>query len=413
MKKAEKIKKEEQGRVAALHRLDLLDTPAEKAYDNITELAAYICETPIALINLIDEDRQWMKSKVGVPFDETPRDSTFCRYAISNAYEFLEVKDARKDERFNDNIFVQSEKNPIVFYAAYPLKDPDGFVVGMLSLIDHKPRKLNDRQKQALATLGSQIELLFEIRLKNIQLKSSESDLKRHNDLLKNFAGAVSHDLKMPLASIIMTIDILKTKYGKLMDEQGISYLNRLKQSSFGMSDYITNILEYYETENVSSKDYAEDPFGLRGFLESIVDMLNIEEDCEINLPQEDVDMVCNRSGLEQIFLNLLGNSLKYNDKKKAVITVKAHEKNGYYNFEVTDNGMGIQEDHQEHIFDLFNIANERDRYGKKGNGIGLSTVHKLVHKLGGTIAVDSEVGKYTTFTFSIRKQKSRKQETV
>src|SRR5699024_6550270 len=146
---------------------------------------------------------------------------------------------------------------------------------------------------------------------------------------------AVSHDLKMPLSSIIMTIDILKSKYGDKMDEYGLAYLDRLKQSSFGMSDYISNILAYYETENVSSEDFSEHPFDLKGFLESIIDMLNIEGDCEINFPEDNMDLVCNRSGLEQVFLNLLGNSLKYNDKQKTIIDIEAKEDKGFYEFRI------------------------------------------------------------------------------
>src|SRR5699024_10726565 len=158
----------------------------------------------------------------------------------------------------------------------------------------------------------------------------------------------------------------------------------------------------------VSSEDFSEHPFDLKGFLESIIDMLNIEGDCEINFPEDNMDLVCNRSGLEQVFLNLLGNSLKYNDKQKTIIDIEAKEDKGFYEFRITDNGMGIPEDQLENIFDLFSIANERDRYGKKGNGIGLSTVQRLVHKLGGEISVESEYGKYTSFTFSIKKQKAK-----
>src|SRR5699024_1849256 len=119
---------------------------------------------------------------------------------------------------------------------------------------------------------------------------------------------------------------------------------------------------KYYETENISSLDYSKNPFGLKEFLEDIIDMLNIEEDCEINYPEKNFDLICNRSGLEQVFLNLLGNSLKYNDKKKTRITIQAREYDTFYAFSVTDNGMGIPKEKQETVFNLFSIAAEQDK---------------------------------------------------
>lgn len=401
--------KNEEARLAALNELAIIDTPNERQYDNITGMAAYICDTPIALINIVGAEKQWTKSQIGMGKCETARETSFCAHAILNEHEFMEVEDARLDERFKDNPNTTRAKKPVIYYAGYPLKDAQGYALGTLCLIDHKPRKLNKRQKQAMITLGKQVEMLFDLRLKNNELEKSKADLKHHNDLLKEFAGAVSHDLKMPLSSVILTIDLLKSKYGENLDQQALQYLKRLKQSAFGMSDYITNILEYYETEEISSKDVEEKPFGLKSFLEGILDMLNTESDCEINLPENNFNLICNHSGLEQIFLNLLGNSLKYNDKDKAVITIGAKEKNGFYEFEITDNGMGIPEEKRDKIFDLFSTAIPQDRQGKKGNGIGLSTVQKLVHKLGGEIGVNSVLGKSTTFSFSVKKQKPKK----
>ncbi len=405
--------KNEKVRITALKKLNILDTPSEEQYDNITELAAYICDVPIALIALVDEKRKWIKAKVGVEYCEVPREDSFCAHAILNSDEVLQVPDTRLDHRFKDNPMVTRDEDPILFYVGFPLKGGDGNVLGTLCLMDHRPRQFNEQQLKALKTFGHQVEILFELRLKNNQMRASKKELRKQNTLLKNFAGAVSHDLKMPLSNIIMTIDLLKAKYAEKLDESGFAYLKKLKQSAFGMSDYISNILAYYETENVSSQDYAEKPFGLKEFLESIIDMLNIERNCEINLPDYNFDLICNRSALEQIFLNLLGNSLKYNDKEKTIISIGCEEEEGFYKFELTDNGIGIPKDQQDKVFDLFSVAADKDRHGKKGNGIGLTTVHKLVEKLGGKIAVDSELGKYTTFTFTIEKQQPKTQKTA
>ena len=138
--------------------------------------------------------------------------------------------------------------------------------------------------------------------------------------------------------------------------------------------------------------------------MEEIIELLNINIDCEINLPEENIEMHANKAALEQIILNLVGNSIKYNDKKKIKIDIDCTEKEGFYLFSISDNGMGIPKNKIQHIFELFATTGKLDRNGKKGNGIGLSTVKKLIKKLEGKIEVFSELGKGTTFHFSVKK---------
>ncbi|MEP0479338.1 MAG: ATP-binding protein, partial [Nonlabens sp.] len=123
---------------------------------------------------------------------------------------------------------------------------------------------------------------------------------------------------------------------------------------------------------------------------------------CDIHLPEVNHTIHCNRVALEQIFLNLIGNSIKYNDKEETVIDLSINLDDSHYIFKVTDNGRGIPADKLDSIFDLFSTVGEYDREGQKGHGIGLSTVKQLVEKLGGEISVNSELGKNTTFTFSV-----------
>ena len=158
-----------------------------------------------------------------------------------------------------------------------------------------------------------------------------------------------------------------------------------------------------YETDKLSPRE-EEDQFDIHHLLEEIVDLLNITEDCEINFPENNLDLICNRVALEQILLNLLSNSLKYNDKEKILIDISCEEQKDVYYFSVNDNGMGIPQDKQKDIFELFATIDQIDRNGNRGNGIGLSTVQKLVNSLGGEIQVKSIIGKSTSFTFSIEK---------
>jgi PAS domain S-box-containing protein len=164
---------DEDARLRALEELQLLDSPAEQEFDDITLLASFICDTPIALISLIDKDRQWFKSRVGLDIPETPRNIAFCAHAILGD-DVFEVPDAAADQRFADNPVVTSDPH-LRFYAGMPLKTSDNHNIGTLCVIDRNPRRLNDAQREALRALGRQIMRLVELR-KSTRL---QSDLRR------------------------------------------------------------------------------------------------------------------------------------------------------------------------------------------------------------------------------------------
>jgi signal transduction histidine kinase len=330
---------------------------------------------------------------------EAPRKFSHCGHAILNPDVLMEVPDTREDERFFDNPFT-IEDPKILFYAGMPLKAYNGAVMGTLCVLDVKPKVLSKEQRDALQSLAKQVENLFELRRHNVQLEKASQELQNRNEQLKNFAGIVSHDMKMPLANMIITTDLLKAKYSDNFDEEGIQYLNYLKQSSFKLSNYITGILQHYESDSLT--EHTDEEFDIHDLLEGIIDLLNINDNCVINLPEENMMLNCNRIALEQIFLNLIGNSLKYNNKEEIVIDVLCTNGGKFYNFSITDNGVGIPKDKQEDIFELFTVIEEQDRSGNRGNGIGLSTVKKLINSLGGDISVTSEVNKGTTFHFSM-----------
>lgn len=386
--------------MAAVRSYHLLDTLPEKDFDNITALTANICDVPISLVTLLDADRNFLKSHYGIPFNESPRDISFCGHAILEESNIFIIEDARKDIRFKDNPLV-TDMNAI-FYAGVRLVNSEGYPLGTLCVFDTKPRILTKSQKKALTAMAYQVVNLFEARKRNRALLSVQKELRERNEELKNFAGVVSHDMKMPLANMIITSDMLRTKYGQHLDEQGKEYLDYIKQSSFTLSEYVTGLLEHYETDKTAS--LRSEPFDSQDLLEEIIELLNINVDCEINLPEENIEMLANKVALEQILLNLIGNSLKYNDKKKIKIDIDCEEKDGYYHFTITDNGMGIPKDRIGNIFDLFVTTGTLDRNGKKGNGIGLSTVKKLVNRLNGEIEVSSTLGEGTTFIFTIKK---------
>jgi two-component system, NtrC family, sensor kinase len=182
------IQAPDQDRVAALQKYAILDTEPEQAFDDLTLLASFVCKTPIALISLVDENRQWFKSKVGLDTSETPRDIAFCSTAIQQV-DVMVVPDTMKDERFRNNPLVVAEPR-IRFYAGAPLITEEGYALGTLCVVDHAPREFGADQKEALQALGRLVLAQLEFR-RNLQLLKealtdrTQAEHERERELLK------------------------------------------------------------------------------------------------------------------------------------------------------------------------------------------------------------------------------------
>ena len=169
-------------RLAALKEYHILDTETEQSYDDITALAAHICEVPIAMISLVDEARQWFKSKVGMDQQQTPREVAFCAHAILQDKPFI-VRDATKDRRFAGSALVTGEPH-IRFYAGIPLINPEGLALGTLCVIDHQPRQLSAEQLKTLQALSRQVMALLELRRISARLANALEQVKTLQELL-------------------------------------------------------------------------------------------------------------------------------------------------------------------------------------------------------------------------------------
>jgi len=165
-------------RLAALDRYAILDTEPEQSFDDLVILASHVCKTPMALLSLVDDRRQWFKSAVGVQVRETPREFSFCAHAIQKQEHLFIVQDTLKDERFRDNPLVTGEPH-IRFYAGAPLVTEDGFALGTLCVGDRQPRELDEEQKIALHSLSRLALRQMELRTNLQMLKDALNDRTR------------------------------------------------------------------------------------------------------------------------------------------------------------------------------------------------------------------------------------------
>lgn len=188
----------ESERLDALHKYEILDTQPEEDFDRITKIASLVCGVPISLISLIDEDRQWFKSRVGLDVGQTSRSLAFCQYAIKDR-NFMEVPDAQQDERFKNNELVTSDPY-IRYYLGFPLVDPDGFALGTLCVIDTIPKDLSSDQKQVLSLLRDEVVSLIINRKEKERYKESERELKAFFDNSQSLM--CTHDLEGNLLKV-------------------------------------------------------------------------------------------------------------------------------------------------------------------------------------------------------------------
>ncbi len=204
------VPKDEKKRLDALHSLNILDTESEEAWDRIVQIASKLCKTPISLVSLIDENRQWFKAKVGLGVDETSRDYAFCAHAILGSELFV-VPNAKEDERFADNPLVTSDPD-IRFYAGAPFDDGEGNRLGTVCVIDRQPRELDEDQVQGLQLLAEQASRLIRTRRAALMLRNLASSLPELGS--KEAINEFAHDLRTPLTPAIMHVENLKNAAG-------------------------------------------------------------------------------------------------------------------------------------------------------------------------------------------------------
>jgi len=398
---APKIFPKEKERLKDLNSYNILDSLSESDYDNLTEIAAEICGTPISLISLVDNKRQWFKSHHGLDATETPKEMAFCAHAINDPENVLIVPDSRLDERFHDNPLVVSDPN-VIFYAGVPLISEIGMPLGTLCVIDNEPRLLSQSQIKSLRALSVQVMNLFKLRKKKRILEEALNTLEEKNKELERFAFVAAHDLKSPLIGISSLIHVFLEKYGLKIDDHGKKLLKTIENSSIKLKNLIDGLLAYSRSESVLKEEKTT--INIKKVTNDILKLFTYENDINFVLESSITNAHLNRTAIEQILINLVANAIKYSDKDKTDIKIGVSECEILYEFYVQDNGSGIAPDHQKKIFQIFEIIAEHDKYGKKGNGIGLATVKKIVEKSGGTIKVESELGKGSKFIFTLEK---------
>ncbi|WP_423998637.1 sensor histidine kinase [Maribacter sp. IgM3_T14_3] len=390
----------EQQRLEALKSFNVLDTLEEKEYDAITRIAADICDTPMALVSLVDEGRQWFKSHHGIDATETPRDLAFCAHAINTPDSLFVVNDANKDDRFFDNPLVTGGPS-VQFYAGAPLNTKDGESIGTLCVIDTKPRnEFTERQRASLKDLADQVMAQLELRRQNIQQKIINEELRIKNDQLKHLSYRLAHDMKTPLLGISSVVGFIKEDYSDFIKETEIpNFLDIIDSRVEYMESLVNGIINY---NAITNAEINLQEFDISKEITSVLNKQSEAAKVHLKLENGNKTITHSLNSFHQIFRDLISNSIKFSDKSNIDILVGFKEDQDFYTFTYEDNGPGIPERYWEKVFALF------EKLGTEGvndTGIGLTTIKALIDKLGGTITIgkreDNNEGVYFNFTLS------------
>lgn len=379
-------------RLADLYQYNILDTPEEKEFDHIVQLASRICNAPISLISLIDADRQWFKARLGMDSAETPRDTSFCSHGILNGDMFI-VPDASNDNRFADNPMVTGRQG-IRFYAGVPLTSEAGNNLGMLCVKDTVPRNLTSDQQEALKMLGKQVVKQLELRLKN-------QELERVTEAQRRIISIIAHDVRSPLGSILSLFQLYQNK--KIEPDRFNNFLHVSSTQLHCTMALLENLVTWGNIQ-LQPTNLIPDLICLKDVVAGVFTELTVQaslkENRLVNQASASVKLHMDENILRFIIRNLLTNANKFTEK--GAITVDGFNYEKKVIIRVTDTGIGMPIRMCERLFLSKEKYSRRGTQNESGSGLGLVLIKEFVEKANGTISVQSTEGHGSSFIIEL-----------
>ncbi|TGK92921.1 hybrid sensor histidine kinase/response regulator [Leptospira brenneri] len=398
------LPKNEMARLSALKGLEILDTPEEEMFDEVTKLASMICNVPISLVSLVDETRQWFKSHHGLNARETPRSLAFCAHAILGEGLFV-VPNAKEDIRFKNNPLVDEAPN-VIFYAGFPLALDDQIKLGTLCVIDNKPRELTNDQMQMLHLLGKQTIRLLQMRNANERLGIEKRSAEKATAAKRDFIAAISHDIRNPLNSLLGMSEMIREVE---LHPSVLSYVDHVRNAGEVILHLVNDTIEISRLEENASV-LKNEWFELHQCLHILDSFFTAETKRKKidfilhNKVDQNVFVYSDKRKIEKVFWNLTANAVKFTNQGNVTCSVhleNVREDKGILHIEIKDTGPGISPEVKDRLFQKYNEF-VPEGCVISGSGLGLSIVKLSLDEMKGEVNVESTLGKGSAFKVKI-----------
>ncbi|MGO4432139.1 GAF domain-containing sensor histidine kinase [Arthrobacter sp. fls2-241-R2A-172] len=363
------------------------------ALQNLVRLATELCGAPFGVVNIISAEYQHQIGAWGVDPGVCSREDSMCAKVFLSR-ERTVVADASKDPRFADNPFVTGEIGKVRFYASVPLQTESGFVPGTLCVFSDKTNELRPEQVSMLEVLAKQVVELLELQHRTVQLDRTYSELKDSNAKLAGFAGRVSHDLRIPLTTILGYVELVEDDPDVEPNSTAARYLDRIGASGRRMLGMLEDVLSYsrvgggIQPEQISLRDVTEEVIGDLG-----VEHAGIVE-------VEDISLRADRGQLRILLQNLVSNAMNYSSPERE-LRIRISGVSNYHGTTVfvADNGKGIAPEDRAKVLEPL-VRLRRDGDGP-GSGLGLATCSNIAKAHGGDLNLAETPGGGTTVAVS------------
>ncbi len=402
-------------RLATLRKVNLLDTPDEIAFDRLTRLVAKLLRAPVALVSLVDENRQYFKSIVGLPEPwasdrETPLSHSFCQHVVNDASPLI-ITDARLHPLVHENLAIRDLN--VIAYAGFPLKMANGAVLGSFCAIDTEPRVWSADEIEILQELALAVSTEIELRSQLIEREHTQVELRQALEaadaasLAKSmFLANMSHELRTPLNAIIGYSELLYEEVADLGCQQIQPDLARIQGAGKHLLALVDDVLDVAKIE-AGKMEVHVSPFDLVDLIDNVVSTMHpsIEKNGNqfVITPDPQLSLlVSDKTKVRQILLNLLSNAAKFTQNGTVELHVKSEMHNNQelgVSFKVVDTGIGMTPEQIQRLFQPFAQVNAALAQQHGGTGLGLALSRRLCHLLGGDIVVASTYNIGSTFT--------------
>lgn len=391
-------------RLAELHATGLLDSPAEETFDRFTRLANALLDIPLTLVTLVDRDRQFFKSQVGLDealalTRETPLERSFCKHVVESG-EPLIIEDARLNSLVRDNPAV---KDGAIAYIGMPLITPGGQTLGTFCAVDDQPHQWSEQDIRIMRDLAATVMTEIELRLLASKLLAQYNQLRATELQRDDMVQMLVHDLRNPLTSLLAGLHLIDEM--QALDPMQTQAMNIARRGGDALLRMVNEILEVskYAAGHLQL-DY--DQVNLSELLNVAIEQVgSLAERARIRLDQQcDTDLpACQLDGekLRRVLVNLLANAIQHTAPSGSVTVSASRRTDNHIEIRVCDNGLGIPDEQVTRIFDKFNSTCTARHLGSS-TGLGLSFCKLVIEAHGGSINVDSQLGRGSTFTLTL-----------